>query len=376
MTASKKRTRVSRQDVIDEFQTALWMTDTGSIDVALATVIGNRMPGAAIWTLMVGAPSSGKTVLLEAILGLPDAYEVDTFSEAALLSASSDGTPGLLREMGDHGILVFPDFTVLLSKSSAERGGAMGVLRRVHDGSLTRRTGNRGGAQEWEGKAGCLGAVTQAVYLADLGIMGERFLYYPLPKSSDTDRVLAGFAVLDHLEVSAAHRARRADVVARFFDRLYLPDQPPKFSEREQERLVHLADLGTKCRSSVPRDRFKGDAIEMIPDPEHLPRLLGGLGQLAVGMRVIGTPEEELWRLVAEVSLGGINPVRRSIIEMLVRDGAEHATAAIAGRVRLSDTSVRRPLQDLAALGVLDRVVGHPEHWVASEWLKERWRVV
>lgn len=179
--------------------------------------------------------------------------------------------------------------------------------------------------------------------------------------------MLAGLAVLDHLEESPAHHARRAAVVARLFDGFQVPEVAPAFSEREQERLVHLADLGTKCRSSVPRDRNKRDVIEMIPDPEHLPRLLGSIAQLAVGMRVIGTPEDELWRLIAEVSLGGISPVRRGIIELLVHDGVEHATAAIAGRTRLSESSVRRPLLDLAALGMIDRVSVHPERWTGVD---------
>ena len=72
---------------------------------------------------------------------------------------------------------------VLISKHSADRSGATGVLRRVYDGHFVRALGNARKPIEWEGKAGCLGAVTEGIYLAELGVMRERFLYYRLPHS-------------------------------------------------------------------------------------------------------------------------------------------------------------------------------------------------
>lgn len=68
--------------------------------------------------------------MLDAIRGLPETYEVDTFTEAGLLSGASDGTPGVLATMGAYGMLVFPDLTVLIPKHSGDKAGPMGVLRR------------------------------------------------------------------------------------------------------------------------------------------------------------------------------------------------------------------------------------------------------
>ena len=88
---------ITREDVLEAFTSTLWLPDTGIVDITLGTVAGNRMAGTPIWTLLVGAPSSGKTVMLDAIRGLPETYEVDTFTEAGLLSGASDGTPGVWR---------------------------------------------------------------------------------------------------------------------------------------------------------------------------------------------------------------------------------------------------------------------------------------
>ena len=275
-----------------------------------------------------------------------------------------------------YGMLVFPDLTVLLSKVSAERNGSLGALRRVYDGAFERALGSKGGKLRWEGKAGCAAAVTEAVYLTDLGVMGERFVYFRLPSAGHDDRVLAGYSVLDNLGAQRELRSERAELVARFFVGLDLPERPAPFDEAAKDRLVILADLGARCRSAVVRDRYRGDAVVLVPDPEHLARLLGALGQLASGMRAVGTPEPEVWRLVGQVAVGGVHPARRSIIELLTGSPGPHATALVAGRCRLPPNTTRRFLEDLAALDVVDRVGEHPERWMASEWLRERWPAV
>jgi hypothetical protein len=368
-----ERRIVTRKDVIEAFTSTLWLPDTGIIDITLGTVAGNRMTGTPIWTLLVGAPSSGKTVMLDAMRGLPETYEVDTFTEAGLLSGASDGTPGVLAEMGAFGMLVFPDLTVLISKHSADKSGAMGVLRRVYDGHLVRRLGNGRKPIEWEGKAGSLGGVTEGIYLAELGVMGERFLYYRLPHSGRDDRSRIGHEVLKNLGNEPEQREFRSRIVTDFFNGLALPEKPPPFSEGERDRLVTLADMGARCRSPVVRDRYKGDSVELIPEAESPGRLTGALSQLAAGIRMVGTPDHELWRLTRAAALGGLHPIRYSIIEYLVAERDSHVASTIAARTHLKETTVRRHIDDLVALGILDLARTRPDEWAASDWLRAVW---
>jgi hypothetical protein len=364
---------VTRDDVLEAFTSTLWLPDTGIVDITLGTVAGNRMAGTPIWTLLVGAPSSGKTIMLDAIRGLRETYEVDTFTEAGLLSGASDGTPGVLPTMGAYGMLVFPDLTVLISKHSADKSGPMGVLRRVYDGHLVRRLGNGRKPIEWEGKAGCLGAVTEGVYLAELGVMGERFLYYRLPHSDEEDRNRIGREVLKNLGNEPEQRALRLRIVADFFSGLVLPEKPRPFNEEEQSRLVTLADLGARCRSPVVRDRYKGDNVELVPEAESPGRLAGALSQLAAGMRAMGTPDEELWRLIREAALGGIHPIRRNIIDYLAGQERPHAAETIAARCRVKESTLRRYLEDLEALEVVDRLGARPACWQLAPSTTCKW---
>ena len=80
--------------------------------------------------------------------------------------------------------------------------------------------------------------------------------------------------------------------------------RPPPFSADEVDRLVTLADLGARCRSPEVRDRYKGDSVELVPEPESRGRLAGDLSQVADGMRAVGTPDDEMWRSVRELAVG------------------------------------------------------------------------
>jgi predicted ArsR family transcriptional regulator len=74
-----------------------------------------------------------------------------------------------------------------------------------------------------------------------------------------------------------------------------------------------------------------------------------------------------LWRLIREVALGGIHPIRRSVIDYLAVEEEAHVASTIAARCGLRETTVRRHLDDLVALNVLDVVGMNPMRlWVTS----------
>lgn len=122
------------------------------------------------------------------------------------------------------------------------------------------------------------------------------------------------------------------------------------------------------------RDRYKGDSVELVPEAESPGRLAGALSQLAAGMRSVGTPDEELWRLTREAAIGGIHPIRRSVIDYLAGQDCAHAAETIAARCRVKESTLRRYLEDLEALKVLDRLGTRPACWQLSASVAEKWR--
>ena len=365
-------------DILETFQQSLWLPDAGVVHLALATVAANRLPGDPLWLLIVGPPSSGKTVALDALSDLPEFHPVSTFTEAGLLSGSSGnngGTGGLLRQVGDRGLIVASDFGTLLNEHGSTRNRLFACLREVYDGKFVRQLGTEGGrTYAWVGHAGFVGACTEAIDspAIDLGLLGERFTYYRMPEASPNDEHLTCLVANERAGHQPADRAKRASAVAEFFAGLDLPDTLPMLDEEAENRLITLAGIGARCRSSVVREGFSRE-VEMVPGRERSTRLFGQLRQLHAGLVVIGTEAAETWRLVTKAALDGIPPGRRAAMDYLMAERGEHATAVVAGHLRLPVTPTRRHLQDLYAHGVVDLSGDHPERWSASEWLVDHW---
>lgn len=370
------------QEIVDLFQRTMWLPDAGIVSVVLGTVAANRLPGDPAWLLVVGPPSSGKTEALGALYDLPECHPVSSITEAGLLSGSlsrdEEATGGLLLQLGDRGLVLAPDFGTVLTEHAATRNRLFACLREVYDGRFVRRLGTAGGRTfAWTGHAGLIGACTEVIDTPsiDLGILGERFIYYRVPRSTPDDDFIACQVAAENAGSQPEIRGERAGAVAAFFESLVLPDTLPPLTGAEHDRLSTLATLGARLRSSVVRDGYSR-TIETVPGQERPMRLFGQLRQLHAGMTIIGTPPEELWRLLAQVALGGTHPGRRSIVEYLLSRSGVHATSNVAGHCGLPNTTARRHLEDLVAHGVLERTCDDPELWEASEWLAGSWWAV
>lgn len=369
--------------VVDHFQETMWLPDPGIVYLVLATVAANRLSGDPVWLLVIGPPSSGKTEALGALSDLPEAHFVSTFTEAGLLSGSPTreegvATGGLLRQIGDRGLMVASDFGTLLNEHGSTRNRIFACLREVFDGKFIRRLGTAGGRDYvWVGHAGFLGACTEAVDSPsiDLGLLGERFSYYRMPDVTPEDDFVACIAADENAGRQPEIRAERARALASFFADLVLPEEPLPLSDDEQTRLITLATLGSRCRSSVVRDGYSRE-IELIPGHERSPRIYGQLRQLHAGLAVIGTPADQVWRLLAQVALDGVHPGRRALIGYLMDHPGAYATSTVAAHCRLTQTPTRRHLQDMCAHGVIDLVGDQPERWTSSNWLKDNWWAV
>ena len=156
----------------------------------LATVAANRLEAFdPLWLLVVGPSGGGKTETIAGISGLADVRPAATMTEAALLSGTSTrekaagAKGGLLREIGDFGILTLKDFGSVLSMHRDARAAVLAALREVFDGEWVRHVGTDGGqALHWRGKVGLVAGATPAIdqHHAVLAQLGERFVFYRL----------------------------------------------------------------------------------------------------------------------------------------------------------------------------------------------------
>lgn len=350
-------------DVVATFRRWLHLPDPGGLYVALATVVANRLPGDPVWLLLVGASSSGKTEVLVSLAGLEEVEPAATLTEAALLSGvprrdvASGASGGLLRKIGDYGILTLKDFGSVLSMHRDARAAVLAALRECYDGAWDRPVGADGGrVLSWRGKLGLVAGVTTVVdrHHGVIDSLGSRFAFY---RVGIDDRSSQAKRSLEHRRRTAGMRDELRDAVSGFFSALALPDSDDTLSDDDKDRLVRLADFVTLARSPVERDTYKTREIELIPDAEAPARFVNMLASVLEGLRVIGLDDGRAWALVSKVALDSMPAQRRSVIEHLQTAGTT-TTKQAAVVLGVPTTTARRTLEDLAAHGIVRRTAG------------------
>src|SRR4051812_18833929 len=222
--------------------------DLTVLDAVLAVAAAERLGGDPAWLLVVGGSGNAKTETVSALAGA-GAYVTSTIaSEGALLSATpakeraSGATGGLLRKVGDRGIVVVKDFTSILSMNRDMRASVLAALREVYDGRWERNVGVDGGRTlTWTGRLVVIAAVTTAYDAAHqvIAAMGDRF---PLVRmDSTTGRLEAGRQALGNVDREQEMRAELAATVGTV-----LSEMDPDLAVLDAsavEELLRIADL-------------------------------------------------------------------------------------------------------------------------------------
>jgi hypothetical protein len=282
---------------------------------------------------------------------------------------------GLLREIGDFGIVLHKDFGSVLSMNRESRAAVLAALREVYDGSWTRHVGTDGGRTlSWSGKVGLIAGCTPSIdgHHAVIGSMGERFILYRLPP---TDADLQVRRALAHVGREATMRAELADAVEQVLADVEVGWLQADADAETTDRLVKIATLAVRCRSAVERDGYTRE-VQLVPEPEAPARLALVLLRLLNGLRAIGLDAASAWPLVLKCALDSMPALRRKVLEELLRRPMPASTTEVAEAVRHPTTTTRRALEDLDAHGIAQRIPqgpGQADVWQLTAWARDRW---
>jgi hypothetical protein len=371
-------------DVAETFRRWLYFPsgDLGVLYASLGAAAANLYATDPAWLLNVGASSGGKTeVILAIAAGLPSSHHAATLTEAALLSGSpkreraADAKGGLLRAIGDFGILVMKDFTSVLSMNRDQRGALLAALREIYDGSWTRHVGTDGGRTlHWSGKLGLIAGCTTAIdtHHSVMATMGERFLLNRLPEIDPAEQAARA---LDNTGHEGEMRRELGAAVASLFAGLDLHDTPlPAIDGRERAGLVALSSLVAAARSGVERDAYRRE-IDFVHDTEAPARLAVSLRRLYAGMLGIGLDRATAWPLVVKVGLDSIPKPRRAVLDILLATPGCRNTTELATEADLPTVTARRALEDLTAHHVVERLSegpGKADVWRLGDAARDR----
>ena len=329
--------------------------DLDALDATLATAAVERLDGDPIWLLIISGSGNAKTETVQALDGIGATITSTISSQGALLSATpkrekaKDATGGLLRKIGDRGVLVIKDVTSVLSMNGNMRGEVLGALREVYDGRWSRNVGTDGGRTlDWTGRIVVIGAVTTAWDQARDAIasMGDRFVL--LRMDSTTGRQVAGRRAIGNTGSEIQMRAELAEAMAGVM--AGMQPVPITVSPEETDVLLAAADIVTLARTGVEYD-YRGDVTDAHA-PEMPTRFAKQLAQVVRGGVAIGMPRCEALRLAIRCARDSMPPMRLAILDDVAVNPAS-STADVRKRLGKPRSTVDRQLQALHMLGVV-----------------------
>jgi hypothetical protein len=346
------------QELKREYKKVFYLEDDGVLDILVATVISTFMKREAVWLLIVGASSGGKTELINIFTELAFVYEVDELTESTFLSGMRAGagkSASLLDEIGPVGCIAMKDFTSILTMRQDKRELILGQMRQIYDGKFNKKTGN-GENPNWKGKINFIGGVTDAVYTVGEASadMGRRTINYVLPKQ---DRQLtASYARRNKKEGNLASKREYLQQITTDFVMQKIDEMPlnlPPLKPEVQRTISLLVDFVTQARTPVKRN-FQGKIV-LVDDFEMPMRVDEQIQVIAEVMNwLYGGLQPEQEELLYRLCLDSIPKQRRLTLKTLA--GYSYATTVgLATKLNYPTDTARVWLEDLNAVEIVRR---------------------
>ena len=329
--------------------------DIDILDAVMATAAADRLAGDPLWLLVISGPGNAKTETVQSLVGAGAHVTSTIASEGALLSGSprkeraKGATGGLLRKIGDQGLLVLKDVTSILSADRNVRTGVLAALREIYDGRWERNVGIDGGRTlTWTGRLTVVGACTTAWDSAHgvIAVMGDRFVL--IRSDSTIGREEAGNQAIRNTGLEQTMRAELASVAGGLISHINTTERYD-LEESEIRQLIKAADIVTHGRTGVERD-YKGDVVDAHSPEMH--RFAKQLAQLLRGGLAIGMRREAAMRLALRCARDSFPPLRSHILLDLARH-PDSRVADVSKRIIKPHRTVRRELEALHTLGLL-----------------------
>lgn len=305
------------------------------------------------WAFIVGPSGSGKTSIgIQCCSKIPGAFVESDVSPKSFISHKGTGPKskpsGLLIEMGASGIILFKDFTSILSKRDEDRAQIIGALREIYDGNWKHRTGMMG-ATPWVGRVTCLAATTPAIedFWSIHRDLGERFVTIRWPfHGSERINEFADrqFGHEREIKTKVADYGARMVACAKGRTVTSLP-------EKWRKKISGLALSVARLRGVVSRAKHDRNIIERhaIEESGRLHKSLS-LIMSAHGAMFQREPDERDFQIARRVARDTVPPNRAAFLSGFFPTEPKLKRSEITG---LRAATVARIGEDLEELGVI-----------------------
>lgn len=359
-------------DVHRIYQKWLHLPNTDAVDVMLATALSQRMDGPPVWLFLVSPPGGAKTITMEGLVTYPSSYSTSSLTAHALISGANwqgQADPSLIPRL-DGKVLLIKDFTTVLNLRDDEKEQIFGILRDAYDGTCGKIFGN-GVERTYKSRFTIIAGVTPKIY--ELGsrhaALGERFLKFSMGDNlnhHEEDAIIS--RAIDNVDRDQEMKNELMSVASPFLQFGFEDLETPNLDSVTHNRIIKLAQFGARLRGTVSRDNYNGDMMTGRPFAEVGSRLGIQLAKLARALAVIRGKSAvgiDEYILVKKVMLDTISQRSEDIVRTMFHHAAHRngngatrlslTAAEIAERTRYPMTTVRRIMDDLNLLNVIER---------------------
>ena len=347
-TSGLKPPKTGIEKLHDRFNEWLLITDLDALTVTVAAVIANLLPGDPLWLFLVAAPSGVKTEYIASLNGLPKIRSLSDLTAQTFASGmKAKNDPSLLPKLSYGTVLTLKDFTTVLSMHRDKRHEILSQLREIYDGAYSKSWGT-GKTLNWKGKIGLIAGVTTIIdtHYSFYQTLGERFIQYRISQPEPDEVAEVAMRNQGH---EKQMREALATAVQEFVEELDL-EVVPELGLETIKKLAKLSSFVVLARSGVIRDSYGSKEITYVPEPESPPRLAKQLALLAKSLMICGLSAEEAYRLCCKVGFDSIHRIRVAVLRLLTKTEGALSTASLAEATQYPTNTVRRYLEDLAAL--------------------------
>ena len=364
-------------ELLREFNKFLLIEDKNILKVLMGTIIANQMPGDPNWIFIVSNSSGGKTEFLQSLYDIAiEGKRLITPISDMTVNALASGQKkigketSLLHKVPRGGLLVFKDFTSMLSKNKEAKGEIFKQLREIYDGSYVKATGT-GDNVEWKGKLGAIAGATEVIYehQEEFSAMGDRFLMYSLIQP-DRQKVLEFLISEERINADREEeRNHLKNCMTDYMNKIFkvMNTEKIELAPDIKKDICAVADFCTKVRSGVVVDDRKSDRIKFVPSPEMPMRMLHQLVQLAKSFAVMkrAEPAGELTpkgllsldetAVLYKIAFDSIPIKRRLALKLLTQYSHGATTKALAVALNYQSNVVGGWMAQLNGLGICTR---------------------
>lgn len=373
------------EEIEKEIEKYFVIKDKYMLKVLMATLIGNIFNMNPLWTIFVAPSSGGKSAIITLANKIPVTKFLDDLTEKTFLSGFKikGKELSLLKAIG-NGILVFSDFTTIITKNQQSKAEILTQLRMIYDGSFKKMTGT--GETIWNGKMGLIAGCTPTIYdeLEYAKAMGERFCYYEIVQPSAKEIF---DKQLTYNNSDKQINNELSELFVKYFTAIttWIKANPIKelqLTDEQANRLWESANICVRGKATVHRD-FKTQKIDKLPNISGPGRdnkmYMGYLYTLHV-LRCYEFNDPNLpisyddIEAVEKIAYSSLSRERRKVLEILTESSfpLKSSEIGILQGFGLEGDMVNPYLQTLHSVGLVNKITGNPHKWhITDENIKQ-----